>query len=155
MAKRISHSTQSFSPGAFGHPAPGHSFKKDEEQDGYSSSSSSSSSSDSDRESIDDEVERARRLGELASRLAEDSKGSDFGRQKEADATRYSYERRGAFEDNEFQKERMDKSSWHSRLQQSEGDAQQRGRMSLGADLEQRSKSNALNTALSVLSRFR
>lgn len=108
-----------------------------------------------DRESIDDEVSRARQLGKVAADLAEGSKDSDFKRQNEIDSARFGRDRQAASEDFGRDKEKMSLSSTLERDRMRDSDSYDRGKMKLGADLEEGRRSNALKSALNVLERYR
>jgi hypothetical protein len=176
MAKRISSSSRrQATPAemaalvARGYTGPG--------SESFRNSDSRSSSSTEDRESTESEVDRAKRLGQVAASMSEESKDRDFGRQKEADTTRFTRDRQAAGEDDAMARGRMglERDLDRDRLNQTDGqergrmslgsdlrsresreaDEQERGRMNLGSSLEQKRRDNALSVAMSALQRFR
>jgi hypothetical protein len=120
-----------------------------------SSSSSSSSGSGSGEESIDDEVNRARRLGEVAASLSEGSKDKDFERQRQIEGEQFGRSRTAAEGDDNLTRGRMSLDSDLRSRESTQSDRQERGRMSLGQELEQKSKSSALSVAMAALRKFR
>lgn len=116
---------------------------------------SSSGGGGGGEESVESEVDRAKRLGEVAASLSETSKDKDFGRQRTIEGERFGRDRQAAAEDQGFATERSRLGSSLRRDESSQEDKQQRGRMELGSSLELRQRNNALSTAMSVLNRFR